>query len=79
MRVSSQEVREELTEMITDYIATSEKLGYCNDCPELRYCDDTGCYDCPYGLDCTSCEYDCTADIDSVVDELMRVIEGRKP
>lgn len=79
MRKRMQEVRDDLKEMLMDYIAASEAVGYCNTCPELRYVEDTGCYDCPYGLDCASCENDCSEDIDRVVDDIIRVIEANRP
>lgn len=79
MRAKAQDIRETLKDMIMEYIASSEEVGYCNECPELRYIEDAGCYDCPYGLDCTSCEYDCSADIDTVVDSILRVLEANRP
>lgn len=71
--------REEIEDMIMEQVATSEDLAYCNNCPDLRYCNDTGTYDCPAGLDCTSCEYNCAVEVSEVCDMLMQEIETCMP
>jgi len=72
------EVGNSIFESVMDLLS-SEEYGYCNDCPEMRYIEDCGCYDCPYSMDISVCEYSPCALIEDDIDKLLLSVEACQP
>lgn len=71
--------REKIYDMLMEFVSTDEEFGFCNSCPELRYEDDLGCWDCPNGLAVDSCEYSPTVEINALADKVIDVLENARP
>lgn len=71
--------RSEIYDMLMEYIASNDNVAFCDNCPELRYIEDCGCFDCPYGLDAMSCEFSPASQLEDDVDKIMRTIDACKP
>lgn len=72
-------MREDIREWLEEYISQSENVGFCDNCPNLRYHRDIGCYDCPDGLAVDSCEYSPDDTIDELTDIIVSEILGALP
>ena len=77
--MSNNNIRDKIADYITNLICEDEDVGFCNSCPELKFCDDIGYYDCPHGLAVDSCEYFPQQEIDRLVDALVEMIEETRP
>ncbi len=76
---NANDILEEVTDMLKNYVCESTTLHFCNNCPELRYIEDIGSYDCPYGLSVDSCEYFPQEDIDSIASEFVSAMLDARP
>lgn len=75
----SDAVHSDIFDMLMEYVCENENLGFCNNCPELRYVDDIGTYDCPYGLSADSCEYTPYQELDTFANKFVSVMADVMP
>lgn len=79
MRVDLEEIRDELRRSLSEYILSSQDVGYCDECQLLRYDSDCGCYDCPYGLAADSCEFSPMSSLENNIDDILGTIVSHRP
>lgn len=75
----AKEVQQEVYEFLMEFAATSDKVGYCDNCPLLHYESDTGAYDCEYGGDVESCEHSPSNEIQRLAEKYWEVVTYCKP
>lgn len=71
-------IAEDIKDMLLDYIANSEEIGYCDSCP-LKYHDETGLVECPYFMDMTCCEKNPCMQLDNNIEDILLTIEACMP
>lgn len=73
------DVRYELCEMLQEYVNESPTLGFCRNCPLMRYHADINYWECPYGNAVDSCEYNPQIEINRYSEALAQAFVDAMP
>ncbi len=76
---SAKELEQEVYELLQEYVATSEHVNYCGNCPLLTHDDDTDAYDCEYGGDIEGCEYSPSVELQRIATSVWEAVMNCKP